>query len=509
MTITFYTRCRKQSPFRCKERARMTKGDVRMESIFVCFQKPTKREHTMRGKFAVLVMMVLAAMAAGQTAPSAAAPKWHAMVFRPDAGGVDENPLRGLVPSAAARWDANSFPHSMEWFNLPLSDVVTGTGTYDWAALEQRLAMIAGHGNQAIFRFYVDSPKFPSGIPRYLLQAGLKTFPYDYSDNSKSPTPSVSPDYSDPRLIECILHFIHAFGLKYDGDVRIAYVTAGLYGFWGEWHVGEHPLPGEPAGWAMTQKDKDAVLRAYVESFQQTPVVVRTAEVTKDRELLAHFGFHDDSFLHDTIGPQPLQFWQGMRQAGMEESWERHPTGGEIFPPIQDGIWDAWPNAKGQDVTASIATTHATFMFDSALFAAMPTASEKANAQRAQRMFGYTLFCRSARMVRGKDGSATVTVRIENRGVAPMYYAWPVEAEFLDGTTKVVGQGHAVWPLPTLLPGKTAEWTVSLQSVPHSARTLVLRIANPMPGGHPVAFANEEMGTVKAGWLTLDVASQR
>jgi hypothetical protein len=431
------------------------------------------------------------------------------MVFRTDATGVDENPLRGLVSWVTARWEANSFPHSMEWFNLPLSVVVTGPGTYDWAELERRLTMIAGHGNQAIFRFYIDNPKLPSGIPRYLLHAGLKTFAYDDSDNSKSATPSVAPDYSDPRLIECMVRFIHALGLKYDGDVRIAYVTAGLYGFWGEWHVHDHPLPSEPAGWTITQKDKDALLRAYVESFHRTPVVVRTAAVTKDRELLSHFGFHDDSFLQDTIGPGRWQFWQGMRQAGMEDSWEQHPTGGEIFPPLQVGLWDAWPNAKGQDLTTTIETTHVTFMFDATLFSAVPTRAERTNALRAQRMLGYTLFCSSARMVRGEDGSATVTVRIENRGVAPMYYAWPVEAEFLDGTTKVVARGRTVWPLPTLLPGKTADWSVSLQAVPHSAKTLVLRIANPMPGGHPVAFANAEMGTVMAGWLTLDVAGQR
>jgi hypothetical protein len=285
-------------------------------------------------------------------------------------------------------------------------------------------------------------------------------------------------------------------------------ITPGLYGFWGEWHVLRNPLPGEPAGWTIAQMDKDALLRAYTESFQRTPVLVRTAGVTKDRDLLSHFGFHDDSFLQDTIGPGPWQFWQGMRQAGMTESWERRPTGGEIFPPLQAGLWEVWPNAHGQDLAATITTAHVTFMFDSALFKVAPKAAEKANAQRAQRMLGYTLFCSSARMVRGKNGSASVTVRIENRGVAPMYYAWPVEAELLDRGTKVVGRGRMVWPLPTLLPGMTAEWSVAIQPAPDRAKTVILQIANPMPGGRPVAFANAEMGTVKAGWLTLDVAGQ-
>ena len=84
------------------------------------------------------------------------------MVFRADAPGVDENPLRGLVPYAVAQRDPDSFPHSMEWFSLPLSAVVKGPNIYDWTALEQQLRMIAGHGNQAIFRFYVDNPKAPS-----------------------------------------------------------------------------------------------------------------------------------------------------------------------------------------------------------------------------------------------------------------------------------------------------------------------------------------------------------
>ncbi len=235
----------------------------------------------MRGAVAVAAMALWLAVGVHP----ATAQAWRPMVFRADVPGIDENPLRGLVPYAMPRADASGFPHSMEWFSLPLSDVVAGPDVYNWAALERQLMMVAGHGNQAVVRFYVDNPKLPSGIPRYLLRAGVKTYPYEDEDNAKSATPSVAPDYGDPRLMECMVHFIRALGMKYDGDVRIAYLAAGLYGFWGEWHVLKHPLPGEPAGWAMAQKDKDALLRAYAESFHRTPVMVRTPAVTPARRI--------------------------------------------------------------------------------------------------------------------------------------------------------------------------------------------------------------------------------
>jgi len=435
----------------------------------------------------------------------AAAQHGHAMTFRGDAPGIDENPLRGFVPYSSTKQTGDTFPHSMEWFYLPLSAVVTGPDTYDWTLLERQLTAIAARGHQAIFRFYLDYPELPSGIPAYLLAAGLLTFPYADAGNAASPTPSVSPDYRDPRLIECLVRFIHAFGVRYDGDVRIAYLTAGLYGFWGEWHVLDHPLPGEPPGWSIRQQDKDALLRAYVEGFHRTPVLVRVPDVTEDRTLLTHFGFHDDSFLEDTFGPEGWHFWAKMGEAGATNLWQTHPMGGEIYPELQSGLFDAWPNRQGQPASLSIAVTQATWMLDADLFVAAQTPMQRANTLRTERMLGYTLYCRQWQLARNEDGSATITVRVENRGVAPIYYAWPVEAEAMDANGQVVAQATAAWPLPELLPGKTEEWSVSFSSLPATAKTILLRIANPMPGGHPVAFANAEMSTVLPGWLTLAI----
>lgn len=70
------------------------------------------------------------------------------MTFRADAPGVDESPLRGLVPNSTMGQEPSAFPHSMEWFYLPLSAVVTGPNTYDWSPLEEKLAALAGRGHR-------------------------------------------------------------------------------------------------------------------------------------------------------------------------------------------------------------------------------------------------------------------------------------------------------------------------------------------------------------------------
>jgi Domain of unknown function (DUF4832) len=461
----------------------------------IIFPPMTRREITF--------LLVTTVAMSGATALRAQV--WRPMTFRSDAPGIDRNPLRGLVPYTSMGRSPDSLPHSMEWFYLPLSDVVKGPNLYDWTPLERQLTAVAGRRHQAIFRVYLDFPRKLSGIPRYLLDSGLKTFPYDDEGNATSPTPSVAPDYRDPRLIDCLVRFIHALGAKYDGDVRVASVEAGLYGFWGEWHVLKHPLPGEPAGWQIAQKDKDALLQAYAESFLRTMVLVRYPKVTYNRRLLAHFGFHDDSFLQDTLGPEDWQFWQSMEQSGTTERWRTRPMGGEIRPELQAKIWDQWPNAGGQNVATAIATTHATWMLDADLFRTLPTAEERTNALRAARLMGYTLFCAAERMVPGQNGSTEITVRMENRGVAPFYYVWPAELQALDADGKVIAQVSAVWPLPLLLPGTQAEWSASLHAPSYRIKTVLLRVANLMQGGYPVAFANAEMGSVRDGWLTLDV----
>ena len=74
-----------------------------------------------------------------------------------------DNPLKGIVPYS--RMAGDTFPHSMEFEYLTLSDLMTGADEFDWQPLEALLDGIASRGNQAIFRVWMEYPGRKTGLP--------------------------------------------------------------------------------------------------------------------------------------------------------------------------------------------------------------------------------------------------------------------------------------------------------------------------------------------------------
>ena len=142
-----------------------------------------------------------------------------------------DNPLKGFAPYAG---QARDFPHSMEFGYLPLRAVMRGTDTFDWQPLEKLLDEVASRGCQTVFRFYLEYPDKPIGVPHYLLDAGLAIRTNHVAGDGK-PEQMLTPDYEDTRLRAALTRFIAALGERYDGDPRVACLTAGLLGKWGEW----------------------------------------------------------------------------------------------------------------------------------------------------------------------------------------------------------------------------------------------------------------------------------
>lgn len=429
-----------------------------------------------------------------------------------------ENPLKGFLPFApepGATPDVADpdFPHTLEWFYLPVNAVVTGEDTYDWTRVEAYLDSIAARGHQSVLRFYLDYPGRPTGVPDHLLGPGgiSQERRYDFWDNDGI---SFSPDYDDPRVVDLITDFIAALGDRYDGDPRIAYLTAGLVGFWGEDHT--YPMnglvePSNPEGidWMPSQATREVIWDAWDDAVDETWLQARypTGPVAEHG-----FGLHDDSFAYATLPTTDWHFLSQVQAAGMDEAWRTVPIGGELYPPLQTCIFSqpldcpdaAQEIADGRDYDVPGATTasHATWIINHQAWATGYDADDRPRAVAAAAALGYDLTATQATATR-QGGTATVSVTLANRGVAPFYGDWAGELVVLDDDGTVLARTAVDPELPSIQPGQSRTVQATLTGQDLAGGTVAFHVPNVMPGGAPLRFANTTQDQDQDGYLTL------
>ncbi len=423
-----------------------------------------------------------------------------------------DNPLKGLVPYAG---DARGrFPHSMEFNYFPFSALVTGYDQYDWKPLENLLDAVAARGHQAIFRVFLEYPGKTDVIPAFLIKDGIKVHKYLYTNTQPLPPEKIeTPDYADANLRKAMKQFIAALGRKYDGDPRIGFITAGLLGAWGEWH--DYPRDDLFAG----KEVQAEVMDAYEAAFKITPVLLRYPAGERHERMAPNakrkFGYHDDSFAWATLETgrkgDEWFFMAVMKAAGPDalDKWKTHPIGGEIRPEAWGKVFDPYPDLKQiQNFRQCVEATHATWLMDSGMF----RKENEQNTERIQRAkeeacrMGYEFYAPAVSVGPITNGTLAVKVEVENRGVAPFYYDWPVEFGLLDADGKLVKTFKGAGKITGLLPGdKAREWDemFALQGMKAGKYNLALRIPNPLPQGRPVRFANKTQDQHAMGWLTL------
>ena len=313
-------------------------------------------------------------------------------------GAPSNNPLKGFMPYAGTY---ATFPHSMEWSYLSLRSLMSGPTNFDWAGLDALIGSVASRGHQTVFRIYLDYPAKPTGIPQYLLDAGLAT--HNYTDFSNKGI-SVSPDYENPLLGQALTNFIAALGARYDGDPRIGFITLGLLGFWGEWHTYPHD------SWFASTTVQDRVMSAYEAAFSRTKLLVRYPSGTNP--AARRLGYHDDSFTYQTIAPPAWMFLGLLKAAGDTEKWRTQPIGGEVRPEIQLCMWDASQTScvpAGQEFTRCVDLAHASWMLNYGVFSPGFTGAQKDLALAGAQRMGYTLCISNALLV---DASVSMPLQV-------------------------------------------------------------------------------------------------
>ena len=495
-------------------------------------------------KFLLIIVIICLLLSACQPSlTQKAAPVSTQEVVLDYAPAPADNPLKGFMPfydAYSSRFNpiANDFPHSMEWFYVPLRNLMNGPDSFTFdTGLEPQLDSIAGRGHQAVFRVYMDYPGKFSGIPQFLLDGGLKVRHYTFFGNT--PGASVSPDYNDPKLVNALENFIKAFGKRYDGDPRIAFITVGLIGFWGEWHtwpmdgftqetsvLKAAPNPAEE-NWMPSNANQLRILKDFDTAFNTTRLLMRYPMVKPASQSCGpglripylsttlNIGYHDDSFAYETMYGKDWYFMGKMEWCGALDKWMTEPIGGELRPEIQLGVWLDSPRPDTEDFSATVDGTHASWLIAHSIFISStmkPGSDIYARALAGAQRLGYEFYVSGVGL---SDISVSdpfqVDVRLQNTGVAPFYYNWPVQLGVLNASKQLTVTWDTPWRIDQVEPlavDRSKQYTIwSFTKNPHAlqpgAYTLVMHVVNPLANGNALKFANTTQDQDLDGWLTL------
>ncbi len=431
----------------------------------------------------------------------------------------DVNPLKGFFPYAGEVLD---FPISLEWFYIPVNAVHLDRGVYDWSALEFRLNEVAKRGHQAVMRFYYDCPGDVVGIPQYLLDEGLLVRQYNEPDSLGGG--GLCPDYSDELFRESMQEFIAEFGKEYDGDPRIAFITEGLLGFWGEWHNWpfDIDLSDQKPDWTVPAEVYEEVYQAFDDAFDKTHLLVREPKDGVDNAKYKT-GYHDDSFAYATLsfdnGGQEWSYMSRMKNHETQDAWEYAPIGGEVYPPLQDYYFmeeyyktEPAPTDPTADMAirqnwdACVEESHASFMLVNGIINYADATRE--NALDASKSLGYDMQVTNAYFADSMESSDSLKlmVDIKNNGIAPFYYdheTWPTLIGIKQNGT-LVKQYYTTWNMSDIkADGKEVNFqhTVEDHGLGGGEYTINIKVQNPLDGGTIFSFANKGMNS--DGWLEL------
>ena len=449
----------------------------------------------------------------------------HTYTQAPTPTTYQPQPLNGIAPYFFPGTNyTNYFPSPLMWSYFGLSEVMTDPNDctqFNWNIFDEALDEAAVYGRQMVFRFYLEYPggtgSHPANAtPQCLINQGvtMQTNPY---------WGSVHPTWDDPRTIQCLEDFITAFAARYDTDganggpdPRIAYMTAGLIGLWGEWH--EWPYDGEVDSPDMmaSASTVQAIVSAYQQSFHNIQVEIRyayLAGVAAD----ATIGLHDDSWdyreynngvlcgdtLPESLGGCSYAFLQWELDYGLENRWITQSIGGEARPEIQGSIYSTWPNGNGQvdNPKASTELSHVVWLLnqDGADSGYSPT---DPNIIAGVGEMGYKFYVPQANFNNSVSNNFNVGVTIENLGVSPFYYPWTVVLGLQNSSGTVVQTFNTNWDLRTIQPVSIRafpdwnvgadptyisygwpmnfETTINSSGVAAGTYTLVMRVVNPL-----------------------------
>lgn len=444
---------------------------------------------------------------------------WQDLTYNSEQAGLEENPLKGLVPLYSVN---NEFPHSIRGLILGFDAVATGENTFDWTLFDDFLDETGDGGRFGYMQVNVDMGFNRSDLPDFL--DNVERFYYDGTDpDDGAGVPSVVVNYNNEEMMTAMLNFIAAFGAKYNDDPRVFLVHYGLYGIFGEWDIGfgKKFIP-EGEEWEMTPENQLRITDAFETAFSNKNLLARFPENVPEPQSV---GYSDGLYFGGSVSDNPAFQWffhPKLVANNADQNWKTYPIGGEVDPDVQPILWENFPNTviglpgQEQETEEVFELTHPTFLFQDFMFNDITEVSHPtmwANALKATKRTGYTFHVNEVRLT-AANALPSIEVNIQNKGLAPMYADWDVEFAYLDGNDVLQTLGtSSSWSLKNIQPDNDANYRsfISGTTVPDGTYTFLLRIINPLEtismAAKPVRFANDTQDADETGWLTLGQAT--
>lgn len=306
-----------------------------------------------------------------------------------------------------------------------------------------------------------------------------------------------SPNYNSPVLISNHEKLINALAARYNENNLIAFIAIGSIGHWGEFHTWQGrnsaiPFPST----AITDKYVSHYIKAFKNKFL---LMRRPFNIAKNNNM----GLFNDSFgdinqtytlFLDYINNGYTDYFTNDQHTKMPDFWKIAPSGGEFanYPGLQ-----YFQEDKINQTLKSLSDTHVSWLGPSFPSSQALGNNLKGNFDRVSNTMGYRFIVKSVSHNKTVTISTGLSVDmvIENKGVTPFYYKWPLELSLSNSNGKIVYSVITREDITTWLPGEvTLKQVLNIPGkLPRGKYTLCIAILDPStnkPGINPSSEAH-------------------
>lgn len=397
------------------------------------------------------------------------------------------NALKGFVS-----WDgssANNLPVSLTYVPVKLNSVLLAKDKYDFSVLENKLNEMQNKGLQCIVRFVSEEPGYDY-TPDFIYDLGVEKISYDYGGKT-----CFTPNYKNQIFIDILVDFIISFSTKYNGDARIACIQTGLIGHWGEWHT----YYCKEAMASLEQQKQ--LLDAFGKYFSKSCVAIRIPTAGGAVENVS-IGIYNDMFFSDDDDSYMRELFD---KSNLWSRWKKGMITGEFAPGLQNDFLKNLNNTNLEKYNDRLNEFHNSSLLMSHVFDFSQEEIDsigKLKLINISNAMGYDFFVKSAVIEMNAD-EYTLSVEIENRGVAPFYYDWPVYIALFDGNS-IVEKIQTNWKISSIETKSVKNFSFSF--VPSESNrdcSILIGVPNVMEKGVPLRFSNLTMDKDVSGYFTV------